>query len=151
MFDDLLVVLFPSRRNPFEHFFKAGLTISIFGWKIGSANERFQVRGQPDAHWPAATAGGRLDESHINTINIGTFFPIDFDIHKFAIHDPGHVFAFERFVSHDMTPVASRVTNRQEDWFAFTTRFSKRYFTPRIPIDRIMRVLQTVWRFFMRQ
>jgi len=44
--------------------------------------------------------------------------------------------------------MAGRVTNRQEDWLVFATRFGERFFTPRIPIDRIMRVLKKIRRLF---
>ena len=69
------------------------------------------------------------------------FFAIDFDIHKIAIHDGGDFFALEGFVRHNMAPVAGRVANREKDRFILATRLGEGFFTPRVPIDRIMRVL----------
>src|SRR5216683_1032905 len=37
---DFLVVLLPRSSNTFEHFFKTGLTVSIFGRKISPADKR---------------------------------------------------------------------------------------------------------------
>ena len=63
----------------------------------------------------------------------------------------GHFFVLERFVRHDMAPVTGGITDREKDRFVFATRFGESFFAPRIPIDRIMRVLKKVRRFFVRQ
>jgi hypothetical protein len=50
-----------------------------------------------------------------------------------------------------MAPVAGRITNRKEDRFVFASRLGKRFLTPRIPIDRVMRVLKKIRRLLVRQ
>ena len=47
--------------------------------------------------------------------------------------------------------MAGGITNRKKNWLIFPTRLGKRFLAPRIPIDRIMRVLQKVRRLFARQ
>jgi hypothetical protein len=54
-------------------------------------------------------------------------------------------------VGHDVTPVAGGITNRKKDRFVFLAGFGKRFFTPRVPIDRIMRVLKKVGRLLVRE
>ncbi len=50
-----------------------------------------------------------------------------------------------------MAPVAGRVANREKDWFIFASCFGESFFAPRIPINRIMRVLQKVRRLLLRE
>src|SRR6185436_20977117 len=42
---------------------------------------------------------------------------------------------------HDVAPVAGRITDRQEDGFVLCARGLQRFLSPRIPVDRIARVL----------
>src|ERR1700736_2254124 len=106
------MVLFPSGRDAFENFCKTRLTVSILRRKISSADEGLQIGREPDTHRPTAAARRRLNEDHINAIDVGPFFAIDFDVHELAIHDRGRLFVFERLVRHYMAPVTSRVTDR---------------------------------------
>jgi hypothetical protein len=92
-----------------------------------------------------------LHKRHVNAINIGALFPVHFDVHKFAVHDRGHVFVFERFVRHDMAPVTGGITNRKKDRFVFPARPRERFFPPWIPINRVMRVLKKIRRLLLRQ
>ena len=149
LLDNLIVIFLPGGRDFFEHFLEARLTISVFRRKISSAHKRFQIWRQPDAHWPAATAGRCLHEGHVNAINIGPLFPVHLYVHKVAIHDRGHFFVFERFVFHHVAPVTSGITHREKDWFIFMARLGERFLVPRIPIDRIMCVLKKVRRLLV--
>jgi hypothetical protein len=51
---------------------------------------------------------------------------------------------------HDMTPMTGRVADREEDRFILTARFGEGFLAPRIPIDRVMCVLEKVRGFFVR-
>ena len=70
---------------------------------------------------------------------------------KLAIHDCRHLRIFERLVRHDVAPVAGRITDREKDRFVFLARFGERFFAPRIPIDRIVRVLEKIRRLLAGQ
>jgi hypothetical protein len=50
-----------------------------------------------------------------------------------------------------VTPVAGGITDREKYRFIFATRFCESFFAPRIPIDRIIRVLEQVGRLFVRE
>jgi len=52
---------------------------------------------------------------------------------------------------HDVTPVTSRIANRQKDRFVLAARLGEGFFAPGIPIDRIVRMLEKIGRFFLRQ
>ena len=56
---------------------------------------------------------------HINLVEIGTLFAIDFDIHKVFIHEFGDRFVLERFVLHHVAPVTCRISNAEEDGLVF--------------------------------
>ena len=143
---DSVVVLLPRERDSLEDFRESGLAIAVRGREISATDKRLQLRREPDAHGPTAAAGRRLDEGHVNAINIRPFFAVDFDVHKLPVHDRGHIGVFERFVRHDMTPMAGRITDREKDRLVFLARFRERFFAPRKPIDRIAGVLEKVRR-----
>src|SRR4051794_22332220 len=105
------MVLFPSRSDSLQNFSKRRLPVTIFGRKISSADKWLEIRREPNAHRPAATARRRLHESHVNAIDVRALFAIDFDVHEIPIHDRGGFFVLERFVSHDVAPMAGRVTD----------------------------------------
>ena len=42
----------------------------------------------------------------------------------------------------NMTPVAGRISDAEEDGFVFSFCFGKGFFTPGIPVDRIMCMLE---------
>src|SRR5438552_347371 len=111
LLNNLVMFLFPGSRDSFEHLLEPGLTISVFWRKISSADKRFQIGHQPDAHWPAAPAGGCLDKRHVNPVNIGAFFPVHLNVHELPVHDRGHFFVLKRFVRHDMAPVTGGIAN----------------------------------------
>jgi hypothetical protein len=52
---------------------------------------------------------------------------------------------------HDMTPMAGRVSNAQKDGFVLGSGFGKRFITPGMPINRIIRMLEQVWGIFVDQ
>ena len=61
--------------------------VSIVWWKICSAKNGFSAGQQKYRHGPTPAAGHHLDSSHVNLIQIRTFFAIDFDVHKIVVHD----------------------------------------------------------------
>ena len=59
------------------------------GREVGAAVERLQLGRQPHAHRPAAGSGGRLHERHVDAIDVGPLFAIDFDRHELLVQDFG--------------------------------------------------------------
>jgi hypothetical protein len=43
-----------------------------------------------------------------------------------------------------MTPVAGGITDTEQDWFVFLSGATQSFIGPRIPIDRIVRMLEKV-------
>ena len=80
----------------------------------------------------------------IDTVEVRALLPIHLDIHEQLVHDSGCCRIFERFVRHHVAPVTGRVADREEDWFVLAPRKLERVGAPRMPLDRICRVLQQV-------
>ena len=119
--------------------------------EVRAAVERLQLGRQPHAHRPAAGAGRRLHERHVDAIHVRALFAIDLDRDEVAIEHVGHLGVLERLVLHDVAPVTGRVADRQEDRLVLAPRPRERLVAPRIPVHRVVRVLQQVGALLGRQ
>src|ERR1035441_1677855 len=124
---------------------------AILGWEVGAAEERLELRRQPDRHRPATAARGGLDERHVDAVHIGTLFAIHLDGHVVAVQEGGDLFVLEALALHDVAPVASGVANGKEDRLILQARLFESLFAPGVPIHRVMRVLQQIRTLLLRQ
>ena len=92
----------------------------------------------------ATLADGRLNESHVNLIDVRPLFAIDFDTDEMSIKKVRDGIVFKRFAFHHVTPMAGRVTDAQEDGSIFAARFRKGVLSPSVPIHRIELMLEQV-------
>jgi hypothetical protein len=60
-------------------------------------------------------------------------------------------FVLKTFAFHDVAPVAGRIADAQENRLVFRARLFKRVVVPREPVHGIVRVLQKIRRFFLRE
>ncbi len=112
--------------------------------KVRAAVERLQVGRQPDAHRPAARSGRRLHERHVDAIDVGPLLAIDLDRDEVLVQHRRDVGVLERLVLHHVAPVAGRVADREKDRLVLGARPRERLVAPRIPVDRIVRVLEQI-------
>ena len=112
------------------------------GRKIGSAEERPLVRRQKNVHRPAAAARRELDEIHIDLVDVRPLFHIDLDVDEILVHDRGRRLVLERLVLHHMAPVTRRIADADQHGLVLGLRPFKCLVAPRIPVDRVMCVLQ---------
>jgi len=82
-------------------------------------------------------------------VNVRSLFPVHFDRNVIAVQPFRYFFVLERLPFHDVAPVASGITDGEEDKLVLVFGSLERFFTPRIPIDRVVGVLQKVGRLFM--
>ena len=139
---------------------EAGLTKhSIFRREVRPTYDGFQVRCQPNAHWPAAMTScslhknlknvhnlkqalridqilmySDLHEVHVHSVNVRSFLTISFNSNVVFIKNATDFDIFKRFSLHDMTPVTRRITDRKKNKFVFISSPSKSFFAPRKPI-----------------
>ena len=139
--DQLGMTRLPHLRNLLKQLQETGPAMALARWKVSSAEEGFEVRRQENIERPAARAGGRLHKGHINLIHIGPLFAVHFDADEMLVQEPGHFLALEGFSFHHVTPMASRVTNADEDRLVLLPRFGERFLAPREPVHRVELVL----------
>ena len=103
--------------------------------EVGAAVERLQLRGEPDAHRPPPRAGRRLHEGHVHPVHVRPLLAVDLDGHEAAVQDPGDIVVLEGLVLHDVTPVARRVADRQEDGQILRPGAGESLVPPGVPVD----------------
>ena len=142
--DDLTALRLPDAGDLPQDVDESG-TSPFRRWrKIRAAVKRFQLRCEPHAHRPSARSGGRLHEHHVDAIDVGTLFAIDFDRHEMLVEHRRDCVGLERFVLHHVTPVAGGVSDGEKDRLVFGPRPGERLVVPGEPVDGILRVLQQI-------
>src|SRR5262249_5486798 len=76
---------------------------------------------------------------------------VDLDVDESTVHRRGDSGILERFVRHHVTPMARGVTDRQQDGLVLLARQPQRFLAPRIPIDRVVRVLLQIRAGLLRE
>src|SRR5439155_7379924 len=77
-------------------------------------------------------------------IEVGPFLAVDLDVDKQLIHQRGDALVLEGFVRHHVAPVTGGIPDRKEDRLVLGLRAGERLFAPRVPVDRIARVLEEI-------
>ena len=111
---------------------------------VGSPIERLAARRQEDGHRPAAVPRQRLYRLHVEGVEVGALLAIDLDRHEQVVDQGGGRLVLERLVGHDVAPVAGRIADREEDRLVLGPREGERLLAPRIPIDRVVPVLEQI-------
>ena len=128
-----------------------GDVMAVLRWEIGSAIERLAIWGEKHRHRPAAATDQHLHRIHIDFINIRPFFPVNLDIDEQLIHQRGNVFVLKGLVRHNVAPVARRIANAQQNRFVFSLGFGKSLCAPRVPVHRVVGMLEQVGARLRRQ
>ena len=136
-----LSVALPFLRDHKKQICKTDHARAGFRRIISPRKERFLCRRHKNAHRPAAASRKRLTDRHIDTVNIGTFFPVYLDGNKIAVQDLRDLLIFKTLMRHHMAPVAGTVTDTQEYRFIFPLCLFKCFCSPRIPVYRVPGVL----------
>ena len=114
------------------------------GREVGPAVERLAVGRQEDAHRPAALAGHRLDRGHVDLVEVGPLLAVDLDRDEVPVQVGGRGRVLEALALHDVAPVAGGVADREEDRPVLGLRPGERLRSPRVPVDRVVGVLEEV-------
>jgi len=149
--EDSLFIVRPGFRDAIEHREKSRTPEGIVRREVGAADKGLEVRREPHAHRPAASARGGLHEGHINAVHVGAFLAVHLDVHEMVVHEGSDFRVFKGFALHHMAPVAGRVADGEEDRLVFRAGLCERLFAPRIPVHRIVGVLEEIRRFFFRE
>ena len=125
----------------------AALT-TIFRREVGATEKRPSIWETKDVQGPASVLGEQLYRFHVDMIKIGSLFAVYFDTYEMAVHQTGDIPVIETFVGHDVAPVAGAIADRDQDRLIVATSGFESLWAPRVPVDRIVRVLSQVEAFF---
>ena len=99
---------------------------------------RKTVIGQPP--WPERAT----HRVHVDRVDVGPLLAIDLDVHEVLVHERRRLGVLERLVLHHVAPVAGRVADREQDRLVLRPRPRERLLAPRVPVDRVVGVLEQV-------
>ena len=121
----------------------------LFG-EVRATEERRAVRQQKHRQRPAAVAPRQhVVGALINLVEIGTLFAIHLDVDEMLIHHGGDGRVLERFMRHDMTPVAGGITDGKQDGLVLRAGELQRGGVPCMPFHRIIGVLLQIGAGFL--
>ena len=132
---------FPERRPPVHRPRR----------EVGAGVERLPLRGKEHRHRPAAGAGDRLHHAHVDAVHVRPLLTVDLDVDEVLVHHRRDRLVLERLVLHHVAPVAGGVADRHEQRLVGGGRRGERLVAPRIPVDRVVGVLQQVGAAFVEQ
>ena len=137
--------LVPGARDVFHQVDEAGQLIARRLGEIGAGEERRLVGRQKHRQRPAAAAlGQELMRGLVDLVEIGPLLAVDLDVDEQAVHHRRHLGILEAVVRHHMAPVTGRIADRQQDGLVLAARFLQGFLAPRVPVDRVVGMLQQV-------
>ena len=142
--DGFIGLVLPGLGDSQQHFTEGGHIETTHRWEVGARIKRAQVWRQEDRHGPAAGTGHGLGGGHVDVVQVGAFLAVHLDVDEALVHQCCGFRILEGLVRHDVTPMAGGVANAQEDRFVFGLRFSQGFFTPGVPVYRVVGVLEKI-------
>ncbi len=137
-------LLLPEPGDPGKDLGKPGHPEPGFRREISAGIERLLIRSHDDGERPAALPGHHLADAHVHAVDIRPLLPVNLDTDKIPVQDRRNTGILEGFVRHDMAPVAGGIANREKDRLVFPRGPGECLLSPRVPVDRVMRVLEKV-------
>ncbi len=141
---DVLVLLTPRVGDGDQELRERRQPVARLGWEIGPGIERLSLRRQEDGHRPPALTRHRDGRLHVERVDIRTLLPIDLDIDEVVVHQGSGCRALERLVRHHVAPVTGAVAHREQDRPILPPRPLERLRPPRVPVDRVVGVLEEI-------
>ena len=130
---------------------KARPPVAAVRREIGPAEERLEVRREKHVQRPAALPARGLDERHVDLVHVRPLLAVHLDADEVRVEERGDLGALEGLALHDVAPMAGRVADAQEDGPVLLARPGEGLLAPRIPVHRVVLVLEQVGRFLPRQ
>src|SRR5262249_48376342 len=86
----------------------------------------------------------RFHVRDVKTVDVGTFFAVDFDRHERFVQYRRNARIGIRLLLHDVAPMTGEIADREKDWLVLLAGLLKSLIAPRIPIHRIVRMEQEI-------
>ncbi len=108
---DLVALVFPRLRKGGEHVAEGGQVVTRHGREVGTPVKWMQFGSQKDRHRPAASARQDSDRLHVDSVQVGAFLAVHFDVDEILVHQRGDGVVFETFLAESVAPMTRAVTN----------------------------------------
>ena len=119
--------------------------------EIGAAPHRLGIGREKHGQRPAALLAQQVQRVHVDLVDVRPLLAVDFDADEQLVHHARRRCILERLVRHHVAPVASRVTDRQQDRPVQALGLGQRLRPPLPPVHRIVFVLEQIRRRRLRQ
>ena len=130
---------------------KAWPPVAAVRREIGPPEERLELRREKHVQGPAALAARGLDKGHVDLVHVRPLLAVHLDADEVRVEERRDLGAFEGLAFHDVAPMAGRVADAQEDGPVLLARPGEGFLAPRIPVHRVVLVLEQVGRFLARE
>ena len=124
---------------------------AVVGREVGAAVEGHPLGVAEDGHRPAAPPGHRLHRLHVEGVDVGALLAVDLDADEVLVHVGGGLRVLEGLALHHVAPVAGRVADREQDRAVLLASPGQRLGAPRVPVHRVLPVLEQVGTDLLRQ
>ena len=134
-------------HDPHEEIAERGEAVARRRREVGAAEEGGEIaRGEEHRERPATGAPREELVRHlVDLVEVGALLPVHLDVDEVGVHDFRGGLVLERLVGHHVAPVASGIADREEDRTVLRPRPLKGFRPPRVPVHRVVRVLQKIW------
>ena len=140
----LAAALTVGTRDRLQHLAEARQPVAWFRREVRAAVEGLPLRREKGGQRPAAVPGQSHHRVHVDRVEVGAFLPVDLDVDEELVLKPRRLLVLERLVGHHVAPVARGVADGEEDRAVLVARAGERLLPPRVPVDRVVGVLEEV-------
>ena len=137
----ILILPLPGIAQRHDQAREPGSSITVLRRKVGPTEERLPLRRQEDRQRPSAGLPHHLHDFLVDVVDVGPLLPVDLDIDKALVQQARGLRVLEGLVGHYVAPVTGRISDRQVNRQVPLASALERLRAPRIPVDRIVRVL----------
>ena len=148
---DFGLIVLPGVVEKFQNVGKRRQVELAHRREVGAAVKGYTVRGHEEVQRPAALVSQRLEGFHVDAVDVGPFFAVDFNGVEAGVQKLCQLRVFKRFPFHDVAPVASGVADADQHRFVRFFGEGEGLVAPRVPVDGVVGVLQKVGTFLVDQ
>ena len=134
----------PRLDDRLEHLAEGRHPVSGPIGEVRAGKKRQAFRCGEHAHRPAPAPGCGLHGLHVDRVEVRALFPVDLHAHEVPVHDLGGDGVRERLMSHDVTPMARRIADRDKERSIELLRAREGVVSPGVPVDGIAGVLTQI-------